>query len=99
MLLLDLPKSQRPGFFNGISCYSDIDKFKFKAWELRVALCLQTVGEIDQRSFVECHFSAAGWPVDAAAPTECAETERSSGFFELEADVFLFDEADRRCEP
>src|SRR5258705_13846761 len=93
------PKRQWQRDFQRLLRYSDVDQFELKSWELRVALRLQTVSDIDQRSFVECYFSAAGWPVEAAAPAECAETERFSGFFELEADVFLFDEADRRCEP
>ena len=86
------------GTSNDFLCCSDIDKFKFKAGELRVALGLQTVSDIDQRSFVECYFSAAGWPCEAAAPADCAEAERFSGSCELKADVFLFDETDRRCE-
>ena len=62
------------GIFQRLLRYSDVDEFELKSWELRVALCLQTVSDIDQRSFVECYFSAAGWPVEAAAPAECAET-------------------------
>jgi hypothetical protein len=86
------------GFSTAFLCQSDVDEFEFKSRELRVAFCLQTVRDVDQRSFVQCHFSAADWPVDATAPAECAEPESFSGFFELEADVFLFDEPDWRCE-
>ena len=28
-------------------CRADVDKFEFKSWELRVALCLQTIRDVN----------------------------------------------------
>jgi hypothetical protein len=80
------------------SGYSDVDELEFEAGELRVGLCFEAIGSVDLRSLAESHLRATGGPVDDAAPAQSAEAQRFAGFFELEADVFFFDDANRRGE-
>src|ERR1700760_2263139 len=73
---------------------ADVDQFEFESGKLRIGFCFEAKCGVDLRALVEAHFGASGWPLGGTAPTERAEAKRFSGFFELEADVSLFDVAD-----
>lgn len=53
----------------------------------------EAVGDVDARTGGEWEVGAAGGPIGGAAPAEGGEAWASVGLCEVEADVFVFDDA------